>query len=318
MEQVYEPSPAEREQLREPRGTVVQGDDLVRELRDRDYHRLIAVGDRVSFDLVDWEIPPDIAAVDGKVQRDPVDRGSDEIPAEIHSTAYNPAGGVTAEAWTAVREAVARTCTTCITIDGEEDLLALPAVLFAAPDSIVVYGQRDTGAVILSVADTAPFVEDLVDCRDYGRVVVGGSWDRLHAGHRSLLLAAFARGETVEIGVTTDAYLMDKVGDADFQPYTRRTEQLQRFLSRFGLEDRADLTPIQDVYGSAVDRGAAVVVTEETVAGAAEINAERERQGKEPIDVITVPLLAAADGDPVSTSRIRTGAIDRDGRPLDS
>ena len=38
-----------------------------------------------------------------------------------------------------------------IVVDGEEDLLALIAVLYAPENSIVVYGQPYTGVVIIKV-----------------------------------------------------------------------------------------------------------------------------------------------------------------------
>ncbi|MDY6761431.1 MAG: pantetheine-phosphate adenylyltransferase [Candidatus Nanohaloarchaea archaeon] len=319
MDRVYTPTAAEREELREPRGTVVQGDGLAEELRDRSYDRLIAVGDRVSLDLVDWSIPPDIAVVDGKIQREPIDQERLEtVTADIHTTVSNPAGGVATAAWTAVREAVARTCTSRVIVDGEEDLLALPAVAMAAPGSVIVYGQRGTGAVILHAGETAPFVEQLVGRRSYGRVVVGGSWDRLHAGHRSLLLSAFARGSHVDMGVTTDSYMAQKLDHHDYQSYDRRYSAMEKFLERFGVADRATITPIDGVHGTAVDRGDAILVTADTLDGARDINEERERQGKEPLDVLQVPLLTAVDGGPVSSSRIRKGEIDRDGRPVNS
>ncbi|MFB6294775.1 MAG: pantetheine-phosphate adenylyltransferase, partial [Candidatus Nanohaloarchaea archaeon] len=222
---------------------------------------------------------------------------------------------ITEAAWTAVREAVARTCSTTIAVDGEEDLLALPAVLYAAPDTVVVYGQRETGAVILDAGTTTGFVEDLVGRRTYNRVVVGGTWDRLHAGHRSLLLAAFERGGHVDIGVTNETYLGD---EDDIQPYTERCDQLETMLEQYGLRGRATITPIDDERGTATNRGDAILVTEETVDGAHRINEDRTEMGKPPLDIITVPLVDAVDGDPISSSRIRNGEIDRDGRPVNS
>ncbi len=315
MDTVYTPSQADREQLRQPRGDVVQGRELFEELQNRSSTRVIAVGDRVSLDLVDWGVPPDIAVVDGKIQREAIDEDRiDGIPADVQVAAENPAGQVTREAWTAVREAVARTCRTRLVIDGEEDLLALPAVLYAEPDALIVYGQRETGAVILDAGSVTDFVEGLVGRRTYDRVVVGGTWDRLHAGHRSLLLAAFERGDEVDIGVTTASYTEED----SVRPYRERREQLESMLERYGLRGRAHISAIDDYQGTAVDRGDAILVTEDTADGAYRINADRADAGKPPLDIITIPLVQAEDGAPISSSRIRAGAIDRDGRPVDS
>ncbi|MDY6768585.1 MAG: pantetheine-phosphate adenylyltransferase [Candidatus Nanohaloarchaea archaeon] len=314
MGRVYEPTEREKEQLREPRGEVVQGEELRERVEKRDYHRLIAVGDRVAIDLSRWGLDPAIAAVDGRIQREPVEEGAlDVVQGDVAVSAANPAGGVTREAWQAVREAVARTCSTTVRIDGEEDLLALPAITYASPDSLIVYGQRDVGAVILEPDEALKaFVESLVDRRQYGHVIVGGSWDRLHAGHRSMLLEAFARGEHVDIGVTADAYVAEKQGEPE--PLERREEQLRSFLDTFGLEDRARILEIDDYRGNAVEEGEALMVTAETRANGERINEERGERGKEPLDLVDVPLVGDADGTPISSSRIRAGAIDRDGR----
>ena len=40
-----------------------------------------------------------------------------------------------------------------IKIQGEEDLLALPAILLAPLGSVVIYGQKDLGVVVVEVTE---------------------------------------------------------------------------------------------------------------------------------------------------------------------
>lgn len=298
---------------------MVQGDDLIEELRQRDYSRLICVGDRVSLDLTASDIDVDIAVVDGRIEREPLPDGElDRINAELALAADNPAGSITEEAWNTVREAVAHTCTTQLTVDGEEDLLALPAILFASPNSVIVHGHWEEGAVILEPdAALKQFVRDIIGAEPFPRLIAGGSWDRFHAGHRYFLLAAFEHGKHVAIGVTSDAMLAEKADDADssdFEPFEERERHVERFLDQFGLTDRATITQIDDYQGTAVDADSGVLlVTEDTLENGKQVNQDRLEQGKTPLNLAMVQQITGADGAVISSTRIRKNEIDRDG-----
>lgn len=308
----------DRDRLREPRGDVVQGDALIAELAERDYHRLICVGDRVSLDVATSRIDADICVVDGRIERTPIaeDRHNALDAARTLETA-NPAGEITEDAWNTVREAIAHTCRTTVRVDGEEDLLALPAFLFTAPDSLVVYGHWEEGAVIVEPdAAQKAFVRDLIGINRFPHVIVGGSWDRFHAGHRYLLLAAFEHGQHVDIGICTDEMVAEKLDDADHAPFSERRDAVATFLETFGLRDRAELIEITDFRGNAVEADADVLmVTPDTMANAKQINQERVQDGRPPLKLAALDPLPAADGDPLRASRIRDGAIDRNGLP---
>jgi pantetheine-phosphate adenylyltransferase len=60
----------------------------------------------------------------------------------------------------------------------------------------------------------------------------------------------------------------------------------------------------------------AILVSSETLLGAARINELRRWRGLNELEVIHVELVMAEDGKPVSTTRIRSGEIDREGRVL--
>ena len=51
------------------------------------------------------------------------------------------------------------------------------------------------------------------------RVIIGGTFGFLHAGHKALLRKAFATGESVYIGLTTDAYVRRKKHSAMIPRY---------------------------------------------------------------------------------------------------
>ncbi len=144
------------------------------------------------------------------------------------------------------------------------------------------------------------------------KLAVGGTFDCLHAGHRQLLHTAFACGERVVIGITSDRM----AGAKGASCYEARLAELRRFLEEEGYADRAEIIKLEDAHGTAASDPEleGIVVTEETLERAREINRVREQRGLRKLEVILVPLLLAEDGKPVSSERIRKGEIDREGR----
>jgi len=145
------------------------------------------------------------------------------------------------------------------------------------------------------------------------RVVVGGTFDILHDGHRALLGAAFAlKSKEVLIGMTTDRFARETRDRVN--PYDRRERALRRFLRarRWGP---ARIEPIDDAYGPADDLADldVLVVSAEREGVAKALNAVRVSKGLHPLEVRTVPMVLAQDGLPIASRRIRAGIIDRRG-----
>lgn len=314
----YEPTEGQRQELAGDHGTQVQGAaELAEHLRAADPDQLVAVGDRVSRDLIEHDLLPDTAVVDGREQRSELS-GSFSLPAERHRTfaARNPQGSITKDGWDRVREAMAVTCPSVVRVDGEEDLLALPALLFARPDACVVYGHWEHGAVVLRAGEWTDWVRDIMGLDQYDHLILGGTWDSFHAGHRSLLLAALRFGDRVDIGVTTQDFAIPRTDHA-LDPFEQRREAVEGFCARQGVDDRTSTMPIDDIYGNAGGAGDALVVTEDTLPNGEKINERRRERGHDPMELIVVDRLRDEAGDIVSSSRIRAGEIDRDGFLLD-
>lgn len=151
----------------------------------------------------------------------------------------------------------------------------------------------------------------------FGRVALGGTFDRLHVGHRALLAAAFAAGREVVVGLTTDEYLArhPKPLADRLRPYARRRSALLGWLRRSYPRRRWTVVPIDSRYGRAVEPGLdALVVSSETRAGGRAVNVERRRRRLASLPLVVVPLVLAQDLQPVSARRIRRGEIDPHGR----
>jgi len=116
---------------------------------------VIAVGDVVTYHLVEAGRIPDVAVLDGYTERTPVDEevgaGTGEYRTRV--AVLNPAATLTAEALDALTAAIADPNPVAIDVDGEEDLIALPAIVAAPAGASVVYGQPGEGMVHAPVTD---------------------------------------------------------------------------------------------------------------------------------------------------------------------
>ncbi|HTT16994.1 MAG TPA: pantetheine-phosphate adenylyltransferase [Thermoplasmata archaeon] len=153
--------------------------------------------------------------------------------------------------------------------------------------------------------------------RPFRSVVLGGTFDRLHVGHEALLATAFRLGDHVAIGLTSRAFLAEHpkpAGTRIGSPAARR-RALERWLAARYPARRWTIVPIDDRFGSSADAPAdALVVSVDTMEGGRAVNRERARRGHPPLALVPVPLVLADDLEPVSSRRIRAGAIDRNGR----
>jgi pantetheine-phosphate adenylyltransferase len=152
----------------------------------------------------------------------------------------------------------------------------------------------------------------------YRLVAMGGTFDVLHRGHRKLLKQAFAVGRTVMIGITTDQFARSLHKPHKFDPYSKRKRDLERLLKRWRLLSRSRIVPLNDRFGPTATLSSiqALVVSRRTIKTAYAINAKRKANGLKPLVIDPIDLIMAEDRRPISSTRIRRGRIDREGRLL--
>ena len=154
-------------------------------------------------------------------------------------------------------------------------------------------------------------------------VILGGTFSHLHAGHRRLLAAAKPYS-VIHIGVTTNA-LAARLGHHDCPPARVRLAGLKAELRRLHLLSRCRILPITGRFGPAATMPHldAIIVSPETEPAARQINQIRARRDRlrlpgsprlHPLKIVVVPYALAADGLPISSSRIAAGDIDAEGR----
>lgn len=149
-------------------------------------------------------------------------------------------------------------------------------------------------------------------------VAVGGTFDELHKGHKTLLMTAFEHGENVLIGLCTDEFAKKLRKNHEIATYEDRAKELAKFLNDLGVSNRAKIIPLSDPYGPAATSPEieAIVVSRETEHRARELNSLRLKNGLKPLEVIVIDMVPAEDQIPISTTRIRWGEIDREGKLL--
>jgi pantetheine-phosphate adenylyltransferase len=147
----------------------------------------------------------------------------------------------------------------------------------------------------------------------YSTIFVGGTFDKLHAGHIALLSRAFAEGEQVTIGLTSDTYIQ-KFKKGQYGSYGEREAGLVSWLTGNGFLARSVIVPIENPYEPASTGAyASLIVTPANRLRGEEINSIRTGRGLVPLSLIEVPLVNAEDGKPISSTRVRSGEIDKSG-----
>jgi pantetheine-phosphate adenylyltransferase len=151
--------------------------------------------------------------------------------------------------------------------------------------------------------------------KKFKKVVVGGTFDELHRGHKALLDKAFEVGDCVVVGLTSDEFVAKMAKPHKTASYNERLQELKAFLKDRGLANRVEIVPLSDPFGLTLSgKGIdALIVSEETEKTAIKINEQRQKSGLSSLKIITIHMIPAENRTPISTTRIRGGEIDRDG-----
>lgn len=114
---------------------------------------VVSVGDRVTETLGNMGRIPDVQIVDSKENRKA--REPPNVPHSSLIRVTNPAGYITLDAIRGIREAFSGRKPARVLVEGEEDLLAIPALVLAPISAEVVYGQPGEGIVMVRASATA-------------------------------------------------------------------------------------------------------------------------------------------------------------------
>lgn len=127
----------------------------------------------------------------------------------------------------------------------------------------------------------------------YEYVALGGTFDRLHNGHKILLSqAALRTTKQLTIGVTDINLIQTKKLWELIEPLEARMNSVSNFLKDINPDLDYHIFPLQDVYGPTKDdpKFQLIVVSEETLRGANKINEKRVDNGFDPMDVYVISM----------------------------
>jgi uncharacterized protein (UPF0218 family) len=111
---------------------------------------LITVGDATTEKLIKFGINPSLQIVDSLEKRQK--RNMPEGMVKTSLSCRNPPAEITDESIETIKMAFHMNTPVRIIVSGEEDLLVLPAVLYAPENSIIMYGQPNEGLVIVKIS----------------------------------------------------------------------------------------------------------------------------------------------------------------------
>ncbi|XP_075872327.1 bifunctional coenzyme A synthase [Nelusetta ayraudi] len=146
----------------------------------------------------------------------------------------------------------------------------------------------------------------------YSDVVVGGTFDRLHGAHKTLLnISCLLANRRFLIGVCDKAMLKRKVLKELIEPYSLRVQRLQEFLQDIKPSLQMEIVPLDDPFGvSVVDPLLqCIVVSEETRKGGEAVNKKRIENGLPPLVLHEIQLLKDAHHTETEEEKISSSSL---------
>jgi len=149
----------------------------------------------------------------------------------------------------------------------------------------------------------------------YCHVVLGGTFDHFHSGHKRILDFAFHYGTHVTIGIVGKTVLKEKQLPTILETYSIRKDSVMSYVSLNAWNKKCTIIELKDIYGPAVTdaKFEAIIVTRETKPNAIKINEGRVENGMSPLKILEIPFMKGSDNKIIRSTRVRYGLINRDG-----
>ncbi|KAG0343250.1 hypothetical protein BG000_004188 [Podila horticola] len=148
---------------------------------------------------------------------------------------------------------------------------------------------------------------DAIDCcvpntkveeGQYSDVALGGTFDHLHAGHKILLsMTAWVTSHRIVCGVSDEELLKTKKYKDFLEPLDKRVHAVEKFLRIFKRSLVYEVVPLHDIYGPTITdkQLQALMVSLETMKGAAAVNQERLNRHLPPLKIEVINVISPTE-----------------------
>lgn len=130
-----------------------------------------------------------------------------------------------------------------------------------------------------------------------------------------MIALAAALSDEILIGVTSDRFVESTRGKGG-RSFGERKGGVVRYLEEIGALGRSRVVALDDAFGPALrEEGLdSIFVTVDTAKNALRLNQARRQAGLHALEIVIVPKVLSEGGGFVSSTRIREGEIDCEGR----
>ncbi len=150
--------------------------------------------------------------------------------------------------------------------------------------------------------------------REFEFCVVGGTFDRLHMGHKTLISTALAVSKRILLCITTDRYVrsLRKIAGNIIESYGERLRRVKTFLEMTNRLNDVIFCAIDDPFSPAVTSEYALILDSIVISAdrpvverTKKLNELRKKHGLPPLKIIQIPLILDPYGKVFSSTRYR-------------